>query len=126
MMFKRSPADSAIPDNLAYGGATINSALVAPYLPIVSSVAEQIENEWFPRYAGKEVPWASEDTLFTVFDGINDVGNSFYKGLPATTILNKSIFDVYHGLIMELYYAGARNFAFLNVPPGKCGFDLTS
>jgi phospholipase/lecithinase/hemolysin len=105
--------------NLAYGGATIDSALVAPYLPTVSSVAEQIENEWFPAYALKpsDAPWSSDDTLFAVFDGINDVGNSWSKGLPATTTLNAAIFAVYHGLVMELYYAGARNFLFINVPP---------
>jgi len=105
--------------NLAYGGATINSALVAPYLPTVSSVAEQIENEWFPTYASKpaSAPWSSDNTLFAIFDGINDVGNSWYYGLPATTTLNAAIFAVYHGLVDELYYAGARNFAFLNVPP---------
>ncbi|CZR65563.1 uncharacterized protein PAC_15463 [Phialocephala subalpina] len=102
--------------NLAYGGATINSALVAPYLPTVSSVAEQIENEWFPAYASKPstAPWTYSDTLFAIFDGINDVENSWHKGLPATTTLNAEIFAVYHGLVMELYYAGARNFAFLN------------
>lgn len=105
--------------NLAYGGATINSDLVAPYLPTVSSVAEQIENEWFPTYASKpaSAPWSSDNTLFAIFDGINDVGNSWWRGVPATTTLNAAIFAVYHGLIDELYYAGARNFLFLNVPP---------
>jgi len=102
--------------NLAYGGATINSALVAPYLPTVSSVAEQIENEWFPAYASKPTtaPWSSADTLFAIFDGINDVGNSYWKD---TATLNTAIFAVYRGIVDELYYAGARNFLFINVPP---------
>lgn len=105
--------------NIAYGGATIDSALVAPYLPTVSSVAEQVENEWFPSYASKPAaaPWSSNDTLFAIFDGINDVGNSWYFGLPATTTLNNNIFAVYRGLVDELYYVGARNFLFVNVPP---------
>lgn len=112
-------ASTLLTYNLAYGGATINSALVAPYLPTVSSVAEQIENEWFPAYAQKPstAPWTASDSLFAIFDGINDVGNSWYKGVPATTSLNAAIFAVYLGLVNELYYAGARNFAFLNVPP---------
>ena len=102
--------------NLAWGGATIDSDLVAPYQPTVSSVAEQIENEWFPTYARKQVaPWSSDDTLFAVFDGINDVGNSWYQ--PDSASLNAAIIAVYHGLVDELYYAGARNFLFLNVPP---------
>jgi phospholipase/lecithinase/hemolysin len=105
--------------DIAYGGATIDSALVAPYLPTVSSVAEQIENEWFPSYASKpaSAQWSSDDTLFAIFDGINDVGNSWFNGVPATTTLNNEVFAVFHGLVDELYYAGARNFAFLNVPP---------
>lgn len=105
--------------NLAYGGATIDSTLVAPYLPIVSSVAEQIENEWFPVYGsgGDAVgaPWSGDDTLFAIFDGINDVGNSWW--LSTTAALNTEIFAVYRGLVDELYYAGARNFLFVNVPP---------
>jgi phospholipase/lecithinase/hemolysin len=104
--------------NLAYGGATVDSALVAPYLPIVLSVAEQVQNEFFPVYGGKStVEWESRDTLFGVFIGINDVGNSFSRGAANTSILNDLIFDVYTGLIDSLYYAGARNFLFLNVPP---------
>lgn len=105
--------------DLAYGGATIDSTLVAPYLPIVSSVAQQVENEFFPVYAGKPsfAPWASDNTLFGFFIGINDVGNSYSQGAAATEILNSLIFDVYGGLVQMLYNAGARNFLFLNVPP---------
>lgn len=105
--------------NIAYGGATIDSDLVAPYLPTVSSVAEQIQNEWFPTYASKPASarWSSDDTLFAIFDGINDVGNSYSRGASATKTLDNEIFAVFHGLVDELYYAGARNFAFLNVPP---------
>jgi len=109
-------ASSLLAYNLAYGGATIDSALVAPYLPTVSSVAQQVENEWFPNYAAQdpEVKWSSDDTLFAIFDGINDVGNSWWKN---QTAMNNAIFAVYRGLVDELYQAGARNFAFLNVPP---------
>jgi len=101
--------------NLAYGGATIDSELVAPYEPTVLSVAEQIQNEFFPSYTLGQVPWTSGDTLFAVFDGINDVGNSWSRA--ETGVLNNAIYSVYHGLVDALYYAGARNFLFLNVPP---------
>ncbi len=105
--------------NLAYGGATIDSALVAPYEPTVSSVAEQIENQFMPTYAAKptSAPWSSSNTLFAIFDGINDIGNTYWEGVAATTSLNNVILAVYHGLVDELYYTGARNFLFLNVPP---------
>jgi phospholipase/lecithinase/hemolysin len=105
--------------NLAVGGATIDSALVAPYLPTVYSLAEQIQNWFFPGYAsGPSAPvWSSSDTLFGVWIGINDVGNSWWKGLDASTALNKAIFAVYRGLMEMMYQSGARNFLFLTVPP---------
>ncbi|KAG9244150.1 hypothetical protein BJ878DRAFT_84410 [Calycina marina] len=108
---------SVLTYNLAYGGATLDSALVAPYLPVVSSVAEQVDNEWFPTYGGKSALWSDNDTLFAFFDGINDVVNSYYNGADATNALYANIFAIYRGLVDELYYAGGRNFAFLNVPP---------
>ncbi|CAL3963921.1 unnamed protein product [Diplocarpon coronariae] len=37
--------------NLAYGGATMDSALVAPCGPQISPVG-QLQKEWFPVYAG--------------------------------------------------------------------------
>ncbi|TVY75754.1 Acetylesterase [Lachnellula suecica] len=105
--------------NLAYGGATMNSTLVAPYEPTVSSIADQVVNEWLPTYASKPstAPWSSDNTLFAIFDGINDIGNSYYNGVAATTTLNAQIFANFHDLVNKLYNAGARNFAFLNVPP---------
>lgn len=74
---------------------------------------------FFPVYAAKPefARWNSEDTVFAIFDGINDIQISYYQGVPATTVLNAKIFAVYHGLVDMLYYSGARNFAFLNVPP---------
>jgi len=103
--------------NLAFGGATIDSTLVAPYLPTVSSVSEQVEKLWFPAYAGKSAKWASNDTLFAFFDGINDVGNTWWNGPEGNSQLYAKIFTVWRGLLDDLYYQGARNFAFLNVPP---------
>ena len=101
--------------DLAYGGATVDSDLVAPYLPTVLSVQQQIHDEYEPVYANKTIiPWASDNSLFAIFIGINDVGNS-YSSQNAS--LNGIIFDVYSGLVDELYQTGARNFLFLNVPP---------
>lgn len=105
--------------DLAFGGATVDSSLVAPFEPTVLSVAEQVLDEFFPTYASSPAiaPWSTDDTLFAVFIGINDVGNSYFEGVPATTTLNDEIFDVYSGLVQMLYNTGARNFLFLNVPP---------
>ncbi|KAI0477453.1 carbohydrate esterase family 16 protein [Xylariaceae sp. FL0804] len=109
--------------NLAYGGATVSSALVAPYLPTVLSVQQQVQSEFIPGYTG-EAPtapsapaWKGSDTLFAIWIGINDVGNSYGEGANASDALNAEIFDVYSGLVGQLYDAGGRNFLFINVPP---------
>lgn len=101
---------------MAYGGATVDSALVAPYLPTVLSVKEQVESEYLPIHASRlsPVPWSSDDTLFAIFIGINDIGNS-YAAQNATLL--PTIFSELSGLVDKLYTSGARNFLFLNVPP---------
>jgi hypothetical protein len=55
--------------------------------------------------------------LFAVFDGINDVGNSWGKGVEVASVLYPEIISVYYGIVDELYYDGARNFLFIDVPP---------
>ncbi|KAI4845835.1 hypothetical protein E4T44_05406 [Aureobasidium sp. EXF-8845] len=102
--------------NLAFGGAPVDSTLVAPYLPTVLSVKEQVQKEYLPIYAShfSPVPWTSDDTLFTIFIGINDIGNS-YASQNATLL--PTIFTEFSGLVDQLYTSGARNFLFLNVPP---------
>jgi len=102
--------------NLAYGGATVDSALVAQYLPTVLDLKQQIEEEFLPVYGNKTlVPWTAATSLFAVWIGINDVGNS-YQNANATS-LRPHIFDVYSTVVDELYTSGARNFLFINVPP---------
>jgi len=67
--------------NLAYSGATIDVKLVTPYLPTVKSLTDQV-NQFLASYAGKpaSAPWRSENTLFSVWIGINDIGNSWSLG----------------------------------------------
>jgi hypothetical protein len=109
--------------NLAYGGATVNSTLVAPYESTVISLEEQVLDEWVPAYSGsaptaQSAPaWTGADTLFLFWIGINDVGNSYYYGTGTTDTLNAEIFAGYSGLVDTLYSMGGRNFLFINVPP---------
>lgn len=108
--------------NLAYGGATVDSELVKPYLPTVLSLKQQVYDEFVGTYVPSGLkaaspPWTSSDSLFAVWIGINDVGNSFFGGANVTGPLNAKIFDVYGKAVEELYASGARNFVFLNVPP---------
>ena len=64
--------------NFAYGGATIDANLVKPYTPSVKSLTDQV-NQFLVTYADKPTwaPWKSENTLFSVWIGINDVGGSW-------------------------------------------------
>ena len=103
--------------NLAYGGATVDSAIVAPYLPSVISFRQQVNQEFFPYYveANTNANWNSYNALFCVFIGINDIGNTWYRS-NASAVFGAT-FQVYAGLLDELYQAGARNFLLLNVPP---------
>ncbi|CAI4213431.1 unnamed protein product [Parascedosporium putredinis] len=107
--------------NLAYGGATVDSALVEPWQPTVLSLRDQVADLFLPNYAPgatEAAPfWDPTTTVFGVWIGINDVGNSFWSGDEATTELYAQIFDVYAGLVADLYAAGGRNFVFINVPP---------
>lgn len=65
--------------NYAYGGATINATLVAPYEPDVLSLVDQV-NEFLGTVASKpaSTPWTSTNALFSFWIGINDIGNSWY------------------------------------------------
>lgn len=101
--------------NLAYGGATVDSALVEPWQPAVLSLSDQVKDLFLPNYANASF-WEAESTIFGIWIGINDVGNSFWGGEEETGPLYEQIFEVYAGLVGDLYEAGARNFVFMNVP----------
>ncbi|PWW80066.1 Carbohydrate Esterase Family 16 protein [Tuber magnatum] len=106
--------------NLAYGGATVNSTLVKPYLPTVLSFADQVQTLFLPKLSPKAPTpltpaWESENSLFLVWIGVNDVANSYQNGDYAN--FHGILMDEYFRILEELYYAGARNFLLLNVPP---------
>ncbi|KAK0221163.1 hypothetical protein EDD85DRAFT_862074 [Armillaria nabsnona] len=103
--------------NLAYGGATISADLVTPYEPTVLSLTDQV-NQFLSSYASKPstTRWKSADTLFSVWIGINDIGNSYYLGGDRDAF-SDTLLDAYFALVKQLYDVGARNFLFVNVPP---------
>lgn len=102
--------------NMAYGGATVDSALVTPYAPTVLSLKDQVTTEFLPRYGShpSDVPWTSSSSLFAFFIGINDVGNSWWLN---NNTLYDTIFAEYEVLLNKVYATGARNFLFLSTPP---------
>jgi phospholipase/lecithinase/hemolysin len=102
--------------NMAYGGATVDSALVTPYASTVISMKDQIQTQYLPIYGSHPTtaPWTGASSLFAFFIGINDVGNSWYIN---NVTLYDTIFSEYAGLLDQVYNTGARNFLFLSVPP---------
>ncbi|TDZ60878.1 Acetylesterase [Colletotrichum trifolii] len=103
--------------NLAYGGATVDKALVKPYADTVLTLRDQVETLFNASYAAKRAPaWKGADSVFAFWIGVNDVGNTYWNG-DASFELNAKIMDVYRGLAKQLYDVGARNFVWLSVPP---------
>jgi hypothetical protein len=66
--------------NLAYSGAVIDASLL-PYNSTAKSLTDQV-NQFLASYVDKPAsqPWASGNTLFSVWIGINDIGNSWTLG----------------------------------------------
>ncbi|KAF7320593.1 CBM1 domain-containing protein [Mycena chlorophos] len=96
--------------NYAYGGATINASLVAPYLPTVLSLIDQV-NEFFGPvedggYASKpaSTPWTSENALFSVWIGINDLAGSYYESGNRSAFA-EVLLGEYFSLMQELIAA---------------------
>ncbi|KZV98251.1 hypothetical protein EXIGLDRAFT_669577 [Exidia glandulosa HHB12029] len=105
--------------NFAWGGATINASIVPPPSPEILSVIEQID-EFQAGYVGdsplNNIAWTGDNTLFSTFIGINDIGGSYQSASNQSTI-NSQLMDSYFNEMERLYGYGGRNFLFLNVPP---------
>lgn len=102
--------------NMAYGGATVDSALVTPYAPTVLSLKNQVEDLYLKTYAPHltAAPWNGGNSLHAFFIGINDVGNSWWLN---NATLYDLIFAEYDSLLEKVYNSGGRNFLFLMTPP---------
>ncbi|KAB5594635.1 Exoglucanase 3 [Ceratobasidium theobromae] len=98
--------------NFAYGGATIDANLVTPYTSTVQSLTDQVNI--FLNHTSA-APWTSANSLFSVFIGINDIGNSWYQSGDRAAF-SDTLLNAYFALIQKLYNVGARNFLFVNVP----------
>jgi hypothetical protein len=101
--------------NFAYGGAVVDGDIIPPYADHVRTLIDQVEifsNSLAskPDYA----PWTSDNALFAIWMGVNDVGNSWWMDGQQERLT--SIIDAYFEQVQILYDAGARNFAILTVP----------
>ncbi|TFY55804.1 hypothetical protein EVG20_g9187 [Dentipellis fragilis] len=91
--------------NYAYGGATINATLVAPYEPTVLSLIDQV-NQFLaqPNVGTGDKIWTSSNALFSVWIGINDIGNSYYQS-GSRDAFSDTLLDNYFELIEKLMLA---------------------
>ena len=97
--------------NLAYGGATVDGALIPQYLPTVLSMKQQVNDEYVPTYAShpKSFDWHSNDTLFAIFIGINDVGNAY--GWSNSSNVFEKVLTEYAGLVVCIEASSAMKCA---------------
>ncbi|PSR77922.1 hypothetical protein BD289DRAFT_444664 [Coniella lustricola] len=102
--------------NFAYGGATTDTALVAPFEAGILSFVDEIGefNDSIATHPAT-TPWTSENTLFGVWMGVNDVGNAYFESNITDIIY--AVMVVYFDQLQVLYDAGGRNFVLLSVPP---------
>ncbi|GAA5825875.1 hypothetical protein JCM3770_003087 [Rhodotorula araucariae] len=106
--------------DLAASGATTNNSVVSSAaVDLVNQVG--LWNDWFAPGTGEAITtaqaaWETNSTLFTVWIGINDVGNGYLQGQDFTASL-PAVFESYTRAIASLYTGGARNFLILGVPP---------
>lgn len=89
-----------------------------PHTPSVSCAAEQIEIQWDTTCVSKpeHAQLSPNDTLLAIFDGIKRRREFLGQRCSSHNIQQWDICG-FHGQVDGLHYVGARNLAFLNVPP---------
>ena len=99
--------------NFAYGGATTDASLVAPFEPTVESFIDQVN--LFKQNLVPSTLWTGANTMFAVWMGVNDVGNGWYQS--NWTTLYPEILNQYFAQLQIIYNFGGRQFLLLTVPP---------
>lgn len=102
--------------NFAVGGATIDYKLIRQGVPHFgpSDFRAQIVNRFGGGYLNNDTyAWQPDTSLFVIWMGINDI----HEQDESTYDYFAEIFELFAARIDILYQYGARNFAFLNVPP---------
>jgi GDSL-like Lipase/Acylhydrolase len=101
--------------NFAFSGATVDSTIVKPYHPAVWSLKDQL-SKFFLSYGSPKregvPPWSSENSLFAIYIGINDI-----LGSHRNASLISPVMEQYSTVIDQLWATGARNFLLFNIPP---------
>ena len=78
-----------------------NAIVQSPFGYQVKSFADQVRQNFQPKYTGSlAFPWASNDTLFIIFFGINDSLNTFSK--PDNDSLQYAQIKSYENLVNQV------------------------
>lgn len=103
----RYNASEVMTYNLAYAGATTDAALAKPIFPKdARSFSNQVRDDFFPTYGSRgrvdaklRNVWGAEDSLFSIFIGINDVLRT--HGTTDEKLVH-TIFEEYEMLLGEV------------------------
>ncbi|KAJ5337740.1 hypothetical protein N7452_004468 [Penicillium brevicompactum] len=99
--------------NLAVGGASIDNSIVNTSVKDVTTQVSDFERTYSNK--PESAPWTSENAVFGVWIGINDIGSA-YSSNEASVLVPKLLAQ-YKSLIENIYANGGRKFLILNVPP---------
>ncbi|KAF2090049.1 carbohydrate esterase family 16 protein [Saccharata proteae CBS 121410] len=123
--------------NLASGGATVDAKILRARMPnpdAVLSFVDQV-NIWTKHLSPPppHASWTPESSLFTLWFGMNDVGNDWHLNERSVKTATEkimwqlyarepikrlhAIMDMYWEQVSVLYTKGARMFALMNTPP---------
>ncbi|KAH6666854.1 hypothetical protein B0J14DRAFT_189711 [Halenospora varia] len=109
--------------NYAVSGATVDSAIVAPFVSSATPMTDQVSQFLSPSSPSPKpatAPWTAENSLFSVFFGINDIQWSYNGTGPRPDVYEK-VAKAMEGQVGKLWGVGARRFLVMGVPP----FDKT-
>ncbi|KAJ9213421.1 CAZyme family CE16 [Paecilomyces variotii] len=99
--------------NLAISGACINNSVIRG---VPGDLVSQVKS-FAIHYASQSAwaPWRSGNSIFAIWIGINDIGDSYITADVDSTL--PVLLECYFNLVKDLYEANARRFIFLNIPP---------
>ena len=101
--------------DFGWGGATINDSIVSSGESSIKSFEDQVTSLFEPQFSSGDngqVPWNGQNSIFSIFFGINDISHSC-----ADAETQDDLLDSYFNLCTNLYNTGARRFLFVGVPP---------
>lgn len=96
--------------------ATVDNDIIPAMYPNIPSIEDQVQI-WNSNLASKPsyAKWTSANSVFAVYVGTNDIGNTFGEPDTMQTKLSAAQTRLFE-LLGSLYAAGARKFLLLHVP----------